>query len=328
MQTGSIRGRRGRVDARGAVRYGRDMRAVFADPKTDLIFKKIFGTHEHKHLLIDLLNALLELDEAHRLADIEYLSPEQLPPRHDLKLSVLDVKCVDVRGTRYVVEMQVIQVEGFQKRIVYNACKAYSSQLGKGEDYPQLNDVIALTVCNFILWPDRQDGGGPYRVPMLSRWRIQEQHGGERGLPEMQYVFLELPKYPAGKSPETTIEKWAWLFREAPNLQRIPDVLAEKPYVEALDVARRNNLSEDEETEYERAKMAEQDFRGGLSFAEKRGREEGRQEGLRQGLIETIDDLCVMLSIELTPERRATLDALDLAGLRALKERIKAQRSW
>ena len=56
------------------------MKPVFADPKTDIIFKRIFGEKAHKGLLIELLNALLELDDAHRIADIEYLSPEQVPP--------------------------------------------------------------------------------------------------------------------------------------------------------------------------------------------------------------------------------------------------------
>lgn len=30
---------------------------VFADPKTDFVFKRIFGTEPNKHLLIELLNA-------------------------------------------------------------------------------------------------------------------------------------------------------------------------------------------------------------------------------------------------------------------------------
>ena len=46
-------------------------RPTFADPKTDFIFKRIFGTEPHKHLLIQLLNTLLELDEGRRIA--EYL---------------------------------------------------------------------------------------------------------------------------------------------------------------------------------------------------------------------------------------------------------------
>ena len=38
------------------------MLPVFADPKTDFVFKRIFGTAEHKSLLIALLNHMLELE--------------------------------------------------------------------------------------------------------------------------------------------------------------------------------------------------------------------------------------------------------------------------
>jgi hypothetical protein len=42
------------------------MRAVFADPKTDFVFKRIFGSEAHKGLLIELLNALIELEGTER----------------------------------------------------------------------------------------------------------------------------------------------------------------------------------------------------------------------------------------------------------------------
>ncbi len=61
------------------------MKPVFADPKLDLPFKKIFGTQEHKNLLIDLLNHLLRLPPSARILDAEYLSGEQLPPHEGLK---------------------------------------------------------------------------------------------------------------------------------------------------------------------------------------------------------------------------------------------------
>jgi len=38
------------------------MLPVFADPKTGVVFKRIFGTEARKPLLIALLNHLLELD--------------------------------------------------------------------------------------------------------------------------------------------------------------------------------------------------------------------------------------------------------------------------
>jgi hypothetical protein len=53
-----------------------------------------------------------------------------------------------------------------------------------------------------------------------------------------------------------------------------------------------------------------------------------KAEGLRDGLHRTIEDLCEVLAIELTPERRAALDAMNVEALEALRERIKRERGW
>ena len=261
------------------------MHAVFADPKTDFVFKRIFGAEARKPLLIALLNHLLELEGDRRILDVQHLSGDQHVDVAELKLSIVDVKCTDASGRRFVVEMQVLKVEGFEKRVVYNASKAYVMQLRNAEEYPALCDVVGVTICNFNLWPEKDERGG-FKVPMLSRWRMQEQHSGERGLPQVQYAFLELPKYDAGDTPKTLIDKWAYFFREAKNLEVVPPALSEAPFRDALEVARTATFSPEEWEAYERAKMAEQDARGALSVARQEGKDEGIVEGHRSGRAE------------------------------------------
>src|SRR5678815_3963326 len=154
-------------------------RPVFADPKTDFVFQRIFGSEDHKPVLLGLLNDLLELDDAHRIQSVSLLAPEQRPKVAELKYSIVDVKCVDVRGTTYVVEMQVLNVEAFEKRVVYNV----------GQAYPDLNDVIGITICDFELWPHSKC----YAVPMLSRWRMQEQKSGTRGCRSSSWCSWSCP---------------------------------------------------------------------------------------------------------------------------------------
>jgi predicted transposase/invertase (TIGR01784 family) len=255
---------------------------VFADPKTDFVFKRIFGAEERKPLLIALLNHLLELEGKHRILDVQHLSLEQHVAVPELKLSIVDVKCTDASGRRFVVEMQVAKVEGLEKRIVYNASKAYVMQLRSAAEYPTLCDVIGVTICNFELWPNK-DRSGQFKVPMLSRWRMQEQHSREVGLPQVQYAFLELPKYAAGDSPQTVVERWAYFFREAKNLNVVPPALSEGPFREALEVTRMATFTPEEWELYERAKMAEQDARGALAVAHQEGVEEGHKSGLAEG---------------------------------------------
>lgn len=109
-------------------------------------------------------------------------------------------------------------------------------------------------------------------------WVLWEQQSGHKGLRQVQYAFLELPKYQAGKDPETLIDKWAYFFREAKNLEVVPPALAEGPVREALEIARRSTFTDAEWLEYERAKMAEQDERGAISLAHRQGEHKGRIE--------------------------------------------------
>jgi hypothetical protein len=156
------------------------VRAVFADPKTDFIFVRVFGSEPRKHLLIELLNTLLELKGDRRIHDLTYLPSEQRVPLPEMKLSIVDVKCIDERGREYLVQVQLSNVEGFDERFLsrvtgslrtpQEASTAFAVQLRSSEDCPDA-DIVDVTICDFELWP--AEAGVP-SVPMLSRWRVQE----------------------------------------------------------------------------------------------------------------------------------------------------------
>ena len=281
---------------------------VFGDPKTDFVFQRIFGTEDHKTALIGFLNDVLELDAAHRVASVMLLPPEQRPKVSDLKYSIVDVKCVDARGTTYVVEMQVFNVEEFEKRVMYNVAKAYTNQLGVGFAYPELDEVIGITICDFELWPHKE---APH-VPMLSRWRMQEQQSGVKGLPQLQLVFLELPKYAGGHDPQTFVDKWAYFFREAGNLMAIPEALRYPSLLDALEGARTARFNREEWDQFIAASMAIQNERGALSLARKEGRREGEEAGEIKGKLvakrETILRLCTRVGLALTDDDRTRIE--------------------
>src|SRR5580692_10033118 len=162
----------------------------FADLKNDFVFRRVFATHPD--ILRGLLNDLLEREGDQTIESIEYLPSEQVPIVAGAKLSILDVKCRDRAGTTFVVEMQLIHMPGFLKRVIYNASKAYVGQLKKGRPYTDLCDVVAISICDFALWPDaEQDEQKLPRVPMLSRWNMTERSSKNHGLLHGQYAFLE-----------------------------------------------------------------------------------------------------------------------------------------
>src|SRR5262249_30897316 len=133
------------------------------------------------------------------------------------------------------------------------------------------------------------------------------------GLPQVQYAFLELPKYTAGDSPTSLIDRWAYFFREAKNLDVVPPALSEGPFRAALEVARTSAFSREEWDAYDRAKMAEQDARGAFAIVRQESLAEGRAEGIVEGRAEGRAEGKVEGIVE--GKRQALLQLLSHRGL-------------
>jgi hypothetical protein len=249
---------------------------------------------------------LLERQDAQAIEQIEYLPGEQLPVVEGAKLSILDVRCKDRAGTTFVVEMQLIHHPGFIDRVVYNACKAYAGQLKEGDWYTKLTDVVAISICDFELWPDKkQDQAELPRVPMLSRWNMTERGSKNHGLLQVQYAFLELPKMPAGRPEGPGADLWAWLFVHAPELTEVPEGLTPGPFGDALELANKAKFTVAELQAYEKAR---DEIRQVREIADARWAE-GKLEGKLEARRETLLRLLGRAGIALTNDERARIEA-------------------
>jgi hypothetical protein len=72
------------------------------------------------------------------------------------------------------------------------------------------------------------------------------------------------------------------------------------------------------------AEMIDSGRAAGRTDGLREGRTEGRTEGLREG----IEAACELLGIELTAERRAAMNAMGAAELRALLGHLRTERRW
>ena len=287
---------------------------AFADLKNDYIFRRIFATHPD--ILRRLLNDLLERRDAQTIEQIEYLPSEQLPMAEGAKLSILDVRCKDRAGTMFVVEMQLIHHPGFINRVVYNACKAYAGQLKAGDWYTRLTDVVAISICDFEVWPDAgQDKQELPRVPMLSRWNMTERGSKNHGLLQVQYAFLELPKMPDRRPDVPGADLWAWLFVHAPELTEVPADLP-RPYGDALELANQAKFTVAELQAYEKTR---DEIRQVLEIAAARwveGKAEGLAEGEVKAKVGAILAFLAARSVPVSHEVRARIEACkDAASL-------------
>ena len=103
----------------------------FLDPKNDVAFRKVFGTEKNKDILIHFLNDMITFKENAPIVSVTFLKTVQDPETAMKKTSVVDILCRDEKNNLYIVEMQVAKEKGFEKRALYYAAKAYTSQMVK-----------------------------------------------------------------------------------------------------------------------------------------------------------------------------------------------------
>jgi predicted transposase/invertase (TIGR01784 family) len=194
------------------------MPGVYINPKTDFAFKKIFGSKKSKDILISFLDAVLYNAEG-IIMEVEILDPYQAPRIKGIKDSYLDVKATITGNKTVIIEMQVLNVLGFEKRVLYNAAKALSIQLAVGEDYTLINPVIALTITDFEMFPDRQK--------IISRYRFKEKDTYTDYSDDIELVFIELPKFKKTLNElETLVDKWLYFLKAANELESVPPLLS------------------------------------------------------------------------------------------------------
>ncbi len=272
--------------------------AKYLDPKADLTFKKVFG--EHKNLVISLLNALLPLEEGRKVESIEYLPAEMAPETPDSKNSIVDVRCEETGGRKFIVEMQLSWTTEFKQRVLFNAAKAYVRQLGKSKRYRLLQPVYSLNLVNETFEPEMES--------CYHHYRMVHYLDSKKVIDGLQLVFVELPKF----KPQSFAEKrmaalWLKFLTEIDErTAAAPQELLDDPEVsEALRIVEESAYSEAEMEAYDRfwdAVRREASFVGALDdanaeLAEARARAdaaEAERDAAKEKLLQTARNLKAM----------------------------------
>ena len=218
--------------------------AKYLDPKADVTFKKVFG--EHKNLVISLLNALLPLDEGKQVESIEYLPSELVPETPLGKNTIVDVRCEETGGRKFIVEMQMEWRANFKQRVLLNASKAYVKQLPKGRMYHLLQPVYSLNFINETFEPDMEEYYHYYRL-------VHYLHS-DKVLEGLHLVFVELPKFKAKNLTEKKMHVlWLRFLTEIGEAtKKAPQDLVDNPHVnEALEIVEESALSDAERAAYD-----------------------------------------------------------------------------
>jgi len=273
----------------------------FLDVKTDFAFKKVFGSEQSKEILISFLNSIVYEDKPVKIKDLTIVDPYNIPMIKGVKDTFVDVKAILDDDTKVIIEMQVLNYKGFEKRVLYNAAKNYSIQLDKGEKYHLLNPVIALSIVDFIMFEDT-DG-------VISSFKLIEKERFVNYTDDIELIFVELPKFTKElEELENIKEQWIYFIKNAGSLEYIPNNLDEI-IKEALNGANEAGLTREElEAQHKR-----KEFISIQQLALMRASEIGKAEGLQEGfetakiqiarnLLDVLDDETISLKTGLSVE--------------------------
>ena len=248
----------------------------YLDPKSDLVFKKIFG--HHPELLKSFLNAILPLPQDCTIESITYLRSENVPELAALKYSIVDVRCCDNHGRHFIVEMQLQWTNDFIKRMLFNTAATYVRQLEKGEKYQHLSPVYGLALIDDTFTQEKE---------WFHHYRMTNANDGSKSLEDIQLVLIELPKLkPTNITAKKLAVLWLRFLKEINERTETVDssLLEVEQIREALSLLEVSSYNAEELREYDKSWDAVSSEKTLLSGKYDQGKAEGKVEGLTEGI--------------------------------------------
>ena len=242
--------------------------------KLDLIFKRVFGTEEHKNWLANLVANLLDIP-LESIENIEIQNTEMVPDYLNQKFSRLDFR-VKVNDEIINIELQVHFEEDYAERMLYYWSKLYSEQLKVKDAYGDAEKTICINILNFNLFDCKE---------YYSSFKIMEESRHSILTDRFSIVFFELKKLKNARKNKP-VEVWLDLINAETegDLEMIESTTNVKDIHDIIFTIR--EMSADEKTRYE-AEMREKaimDERSALANSERRGFKRGIKKGEAIGL--------------------------------------------
>ncbi|PID29042.1 MAG: hypothetical protein CSB55_02945 [Candidatus Cloacimonadota bacterium] len=251
----------------------------YIHPFTDYGFKRIFGEEPNKNLLLDFLNELLK-DKEGEIKEISYLPNENLPLQVGDRKSIFDIYCTNERGEKFIVEMQKAEHKYFKDRTVYYSTFPIQEQAkNQGAKWNfRLKSVYTIGILDFTFKESDPD-------KYLHEVKLTEQETKEVFYDKLTYIYLEMPKFTKTIDElETRFDKWMYILKNLPVLDRIPPKLKEKIFLQLFKTAEIAQLTSKEYKNYEVSINIYRDLLNIKDTAKEKGRRQGKKEGIKIGM--------------------------------------------
>ena len=250
-----------------------EFKEKYINPFTDYGFKRLFGEEPNKDLLMDFLNELLK-DQEGTITELSYLPNEKLPISLGDRKAIFDIYCTNENGEQFIVEMQKAEQKFFKDRTVFYSTFPIQEQARNKDRFWdfQLKSVYTIGILDFEF---EESDPGKYRHDV----KLTEQETQKVFYDKLTYIYLEMPKFQKTvKELETHFDKWMFVLKNLPKLDRIPVEIKEKIFLKLFETAEIAKLKPDEYKQYEASVNAYRDILNIKNTAFDKGKIEGKIE--------------------------------------------------
>lgn len=240
----------------------------------DIVFKYVFGNTGSETILRSLLSAVQTDAGFPAVAEVSIENPFNLQEFTDAKLSVVDVKALDVSGAVFTIEVQAEREPAFLKRALYYWAAAYYRQLTAADPYGRLQRTVGVNILDYVVFPDRPRMHNAFVLSALD----------DPALVMTDDLLIHTIELPRLAIPSTGLERWGYYLsrRGSENAMEDPillKTLRDDPEIQDAEERYRQFMADPQlESRY----RARQRFLHQQATNLEEAREEGRREQLRE----------------------------------------------
>ncbi len=265
-----------------------NIKEKYINPFTDFGFKKLFGEEPNKNLLLDFLNELLK-EEQGTITELTYLKNEHLGNTETNRKAIFDLYCTNERGEKFIVELQKTKQKFFKDRTLYYSTFPIQEQAKKGSVWDfKLEKIYTIAILDFEFDEDK-DYPNKFRYDV----KLKDIETNKVFSDKLNFIYLEMPKFNKNlDSLETRFEKWLFVLKNLNRLERIPEKLQEKIFLQLFETAEIAKFSKEEYQNYEDSLKYYRDIKNSLDTAKEEGIEIGEKNKaleIAKGLLDVLD---------------------------------------
>ena len=155
--------------------------ADLLDPKSDYVFKRIFGHVGNEEITKSLLRAITNEDIKEIELDKNPITEKDLL---DDKIGILDIKAKLNNNVNCDIEMQVADRKNIEKRILFYWSKMYSNSINEGQKYVDLQKSIVILITDYDLEKLKEI------KEYTTKWNIRETKYPHIVLTDMLEIYI------------------------------------------------------------------------------------------------------------------------------------------